>query len=117
MLVAEFPAVVPRICCAITFREEMLAFGEVAIRVIHEQGGDETIVAEVKFEVKEDQVVQPDPTQDFVMREGKFALEILGLNISGPGALKTRAFKGGDEIRLGALQIAPLPSLPAAQSD
>ena len=110
MLVSEFPATLPQIYCAIAYRETPGFFGLFAIRVIHEANDKEAVLAEIEVDVPEGEEPSPDMTGPFVMREGKFIVQISPFNIEGPGFLKVRAFRGDDEVRLGALKIEAIPT-------
>lgn len=105
MYVAEFPAILPQISCVICYREDPESIGSVAIRVIHEVGDDETVMAEIAFDIPEGSKPPAEMEGPFIMREGKFVVQLSPFSIEGPGVLKVRAFRDDDEIRLGALKI------------
>lgn len=116
MYLHSFPAILPRICCAVTYREKPSLGGKVAIRVIHEVDGEETIAAELEYDA-EPTDVEPDPDDPFVMREGKFFFELSPLEIPAPGKLKVRAYRDDDEVRLGALLIGLAPQVEGDTQD
>ena len=101
----SFPATLPRLCCAVTYRESPTIGGAVAVRVIHDTDGEESVVADIKYEIPPELVRENETTEPFVMREMKFAIELSPFQVSGPGQLKVRAFRDDDEIRLGAIII------------
>lgn len=105
MYVAEFPAILPQICCVICYREAPDSIGNVAIRVIHEVNDEETVMAEIAFDIPEGTKPPAEMEGPFIMRVGNFVVQLSPFSIEGPGLLKVRAFRDGDEIRLGALKI------------
>jgi hypothetical protein len=111
MFVSEIPTTLPQIFCVITYREAPDVFGEVAIRVIHEVGDEETVMTEINLDIAKDDLPPPPPetAEPFLMREAKFVVPISPFNVKGPGHLKVRAFRGDVEIRLGALKILQAP--------
>lgn len=117
MFVASFPAMVPKICCAVTYREAPDVVGQVAIRIIHEFDETETILGELEIEVKAEDLHSINPDEPFFMREGRFFFEFSPFAISGPGVLKVRAFRDGNEVRLGALAIVQAPQPPEVEAD
>ena len=116
MLVSEFPAMLPQICCVISYREAPEATGKVAIRVIHEINDDETVMAEILYDIPEGSKPPAEMEGPFIMRTGSFLVQISPFAIEGPGLLKVRAFRDDDEIRLGALKISHAPP-PQPESD
>lgn len=121
MYVAEFPVMLPKVCCVITYREAPESAGHVAIRVIQEIGDDETVVAEIEYDIPEGTRPPAELEGSFIRREGKFVVQLSPFSMEGPGFLKVRVFRGDDEIRLGAMKIDLAPSIPpeseAANSD
>lgn len=111
MFVASVPAIVPKICCAVTFREAMDSFGKVTIRAIHETGDEETILAQLEYEINSGDIPEAPSGDPFIMREGRFFVEMAPFAIAGAGKLKVRAFKDDNEIRLGALIIEVRPEV------
>lgn len=105
LFIATVPSIVPRICCAVTYREATDAFGKVAIRVIHEVDEDEKVLGQIEYEISPNDLPEPDCDEPFVMREAKFFFEISPFAVPGPGLLKVRAFRDDNEIRLGSLKI------------
>lgn len=109
MFVQSVPAIIPKICCAVTFREAMDSFGKVTIRAIQEIGDEETVLAQLEYEINPGDVPETPSDEPFMMREGRFFFEMSPFAIGGPGKLKVRAFRDDIEIRLGALIIEVKP--------
>lgn len=109
MFVAGFPATLPQIHCVITYREEVDALGDVAIRVIHEVNDEDTVIAEINISFSDSPPPPTDMTEPFLMKEAKLIVPLSPFNIEAAGCLKVRAFRGEDEIRLGSLKIKEAP--------
>lgn len=117
LYIANVPSVIPRICCAVTYREAPDAVGKVVIRVIHENDDEEQVIGQIEYEIAPGDMPEPDSSEPFTMREGRFFFEFSPFTVPGPGTLKVRAFRDDNEIRLGALAIDLMqPSATAEES-
>jgi hypothetical protein len=99
----------PRLCSVVTYREEQDSTAPVVIRVVFEPDeGDETVLAELSFEIPAEAVMPPG--DEFLMREARFYLENSPIMLPSEGKVKVRAIRGDDLIKLGSLRIGLLPS-------
>jgi hypothetical protein len=103
----QFPVTIPKLCCAITFREEPTSLDKVTIKILQEIDKNETLLSELTYDIPSNlpPFVATGDSAPFVAREAKFYVEMGNIVFEGVGKLKVRAFRGDDEIRLGALQI------------
>jgi hypothetical protein len=119
LLIESFPALLQKLHCVITYRESMAWHGDVSIKIFHTVDDEDTVLTQIEFPVPPAEHIENDAGQLFLMREMKFNAEIALLNVDRPSSLRVRAFRDGQEIRLGALMIDVLQQVDAdaAHSD
>jgi hypothetical protein len=110
-----FPIFLPKLCVAIVYREEPDSPLPVAVKVF--LPGQDYDNPAVTFEIDPPQPdLIPEQTGEFLMREARFFWEGAAIEIKEEGQIRVRAFRGEEEIRLGAMRVLPHPELqPAGQ--
>lgn len=102
------PAVLPKLCMGIVYRQENDCRDEVTIKVFMPgQEDDAEDVATFKLEAQPNLI--PPPTDEFTFGEFRIFFESPGTPIVQEGRIRVRAYRGDDEIRLGSLIVTLNP--------
>jgi hypothetical protein len=109
----QLPAILPKLAIMIVYREEPQSLEPVQVKVF--LPGDDYDAPAVVFEFTPEPELIPEQTGDFLMREARFLWETVGVIIKETGQIRVRAFRGDDEIRLGALEVTLNPAFAAAR--
>jgi hypothetical protein len=104
----EMPVTLPKICFAILLREEPQSKEPVTIKIFFPGQGDEDEPgASIGMQLQN--VPETPPSSEFTMRDAWMLLEVPNAKIEQYGKFRVRAYRGGDEIRLGTLVVQPFP--------
>jgi hypothetical protein len=106
------PAILPTFAMMIVYREEPESLEPVEIKIFM-PGHDYDSPAQT-FQIDPQADLIPPDTGEFLMREARFYWRVPGLVIEQEGQIRVRAFRGDQEIRLGALQVTVNEEVRAA---
>ena len=126
LFVPHIPCTLPMLSIYITFRDEISSPSDVIFRVFFERfEGDQSIESQTRAlendmrdSEKIFEVTVPTPPEsvkkkpkEFIMREGKFDLQIAPFNVTSRGKLKVRAYRDNLEVLLGTLIVDIKPAV------
>jgi hypothetical protein len=103
----DMPVTLPKICFAILLREEPGSMEPVTVKVFFpgQEDDDEPAAA---LELRPQKVDIPQ-SNEFKVRDAWMLLEVPNAEIKEYGKFRVRAYRAGDEIRLGTLVVQPFP--------
>lgn len=104
----SLPAVLPKLCMGIVYRQENDCTEDVTIKVFM-PGQDDDAENVATFKLEAQPVLIPPPTDEFTFGEYRIFFEAPGTPILQEGRIRVRAYRGDDEIRLGTLTVALNP--------
>ena len=122
---AAFPVAIPKFAIFVTYHERMLAPLEpITVKILMEREEGVDVLYEQSVDLTEAKTKGPELASPVALDERlsatAFNVQFAPLVIPGRCALKVRAYRGGEEIRLGALQIegrvAEASGLPVTES-
>lgn len=103
-----FPAVLPKLCMGIVYRQESDSLEGVVIKIFMPGQDDDDPIAVFNLEVQPDMI--PPPRDEFTFNEFRLFFEAPGVPIMQEGRVRVRAYRGDSEIRLGALMVGLNPN-------
>jgi hypothetical protein len=102
------PTNLPKLCLGIVYREESDSAEPVMIKVFMPGKEDDDPAIQVGFEPQAD-MIAPPTTDEFTFREARVFVEMPNVAIEKEGLIRVRAYRGDDEVRLGALVVTVNP--------
>lgn len=111
----SLPAVLPKLCMGIVYREEPDSLEPVKIRASMPSDEGDILLAEFEFQPQADMI--PPPSDEFTFREARFLFEAPNFIVPHEGKILVRAHRGEDEIRLARLTIVLNPELTNAEPE
>ncbi|HVU31398.1 MAG TPA: hypothetical protein VHE36_13455 [Sphingomicrobium sp.] len=110
------PALLPKFCAMIVYREEPTSLEPVEIKIFlpgHDYDSPATVF---RIDAPQPDLV-PEQTGEFLMRECRFFWEGTGVVIEQEGQVRVRAFRGDEEIKLGAMIVTISPAFRGANDE
>lgn len=102
------PTTLPKFCLAVSLWEEQGSLEPVSVKVFFP--GDEPDAPSASAEMNPQADMPQAANDEFTMRESMFFFEIPGAVIREEGFIKVRAYRGDNEIWLGALPVLLNPN-------
>jgi hypothetical protein len=103
-IIGTLPVALPKLCLGVVYREEKESLEPITIKVFMPgEGDDDQPAIEARMEPQAEFL--PPPTEEFTFREARMFFEIPNVIIEQEGRIRVRAYRGDDEIRLGALTV------------
>ncbi len=103
----NLPAVLPKLCMGIVYRQEQQSLEGATIKIFMPGEDDDNPTAMFHVEPQADLI--PPPSEQFTFNEFRIFFEAPGVLIQEEGRIRVRAYRGDDEIRIGALTVALNP--------
>jgi hypothetical protein len=104
----EMPVTLPKICFAILFREDPRSVEPVTIKIFFPGQEDDDEPAAV-LEMRPQSALELPQSSEFTIRDAWMILEVPNAQVTQYGKFRVRAYRAGDEIRLGTLLVTPFP--------